>query len=262
MNREKGVNEHKVLTFLVIIIYAMCCVLTSNRGDLLAMASTIIFLILFFNYKKKNWSYKASNVSTKFKVFLIFAVAIGGFRLLGYLTGKSNMYSFYDNICVYLGSPIVCLDRVVTGTANLRPGFHVTLVTSLLRMLNSVGIHIDLTGYVTPHQYWTSQTGRWGSNIYTSLFPFYINYGLVPLFISEFIFGSLYSILWNSVKSGKGSWTSFIIYADMFFYYICMFSIAERFFSQFFTLTSMVEIAVIAFIVKQLVISNMSTEGI
>ena len=147
---------------------------------------------------------------------------------------------------------LINVDKVIVGTSNLPKDYHASLFSALKRTLNSLGFIFPVSASATPHQYWTSENGRWGSNVYTSLFPFFVNYGGAVLLALETFFGFIYGAMWKFLKSKAVTWSAILVYADLFFYYIAMFSIAERILSQLFTITSLVEILFIFLLLRGL----------
>ena len=110
------------------------------------------------------------------------------------------------------------------------------------------GFNIDAHSFFKPHQHW----GRWGANVYSSLLEYHIKFGTLGLLVMEVMIGMFYGCIWKKIKSGVASWPLVIIYGELFFYYICMYPIDERLFSQFFTLTSFIEVFLIIVFVNKL----------
>lgn len=237
---EKRENFLKLI--ILSVLYFICCVLTTNRSDVIAFAITFIFMYLFISYFKKGWIGKKIRKGIGLKIVLIFVIALIAFRLLGYLTGKSDTYSLYDNMCIYMGSPIVCFDKFINGSGvRFISEYKPQLFKGIYSVINLLGGNIQINNYVFPHQYWNHA----GSNIYTSLFVYYYKYGMIGLFFIESILGFLYGIMWKNLKKQYVKISFIVIYCNLFFYYIVMYFAAERFFSMLFTITSVFEIVTI-----------------
>ncbi len=231
-----------IRTFIIVGLYTVCSILTTNRSDIIALAGTVAFYILYFIYKKNNWSEKTVKLKTLMKVLLILIGAVLAFRVLGYLTGKSENSSFYDNISVYIGSSFVCLDKVITGNGIVPNEINIVMFDGLWNLFKMVGIDFNLTSTAMPHQHWGN---GFSSNVYSSLFPYLMKFGIVGLFIVQICLGILYGWLWKKIRTSTISWVGLMVYAQTFFYYICMYAIAERITAQFISLTTFVEITAI-----------------
>ena len=207
---------------------------------------------MYLSYNKSGWV-NSTKINRKLvaRVGIIAVVMIVLFRYLGTLSGKSGMYTAYDNISIYVGSSIVCFDKYVTGTSNLPQDFSVTLMGSLWSMLNRFGANIHISEHVWSHQYWM----HGASNVYTSIFPLYVKFGAIGTFILELLFGFISGSLWYRLKQGIASW-AFVVVFGSFFFCFTYYSIAERVFSQIFTLTSVIEIIVTYLIISKLEIQS------
>lgn len=227
-----------LLTAGITVIYFGCCALSTNRADIITCASFLAFLVMYLNYYKNGWtSPKKINRKLVVSVLVIAVVMVLLFRYFGTFSGKSGRYTLYDNICIYVGSSIVCLDKYLRGTSNLSSDFQVTLMSSLWSMLNKFGANIPISDSVWNHQYWNNGS----SNVYTSLFPLYVKFGALGTLILQFLFGFCSGSLWKRLKKGVVTWSLVVIFAS-FFYFYTYYSIAERVFSQLFTLTSAIQI--------------------
>jgi oligosaccharide repeat unit polymerase len=218
----------------IIIMYFFSAAISTNRFDLIVFGSSIIYAVGYMYYKKVNWLPRA-NKKLVFRFFVIFVCVLFAFRMYGYLTGKSASSSLYDNISIYIGSSIICLDSYVTGASGISPLYRPQLLKGIYNALGYFGIKIPST-FSLPHQYWSNGA----SNVYTSLLPFLVLFGVIGLIVAKFVFGLIYGHLWKKIKSGKHEMLA-MCYGS-FFNYLTMFSIAERMVSQLITLTTLVEI--------------------
>ena len=238
LNRVKNVW----LTIVVSSIYLMCCTLTTSRVDVIYFAIFIIFILLYLG----KYSYLRSNKKTKplkvvFFVLVISLTAVLLFRLLGTLTGKSERYSAYDNLTTYLSGAIVCFDKYIVGASGIPSSYTPQLLTGINSLLSKLGINSNLSdGFVLPHQHWPHAA----ANIYTSLFPYYLRFGLIGLLFAEFFVGFIYSFVWYKFKNYSSSIAIILISAN-FSYVLVYYPIAERFLSQLFSLTALFEITMI-----------------
>ena len=175
------------------------------------------------------------------KPFLILVsfvlLAIFSFRYLGTFTGKTSRYSTYENLSIYFCGSIICFDKYLNGAVVLKD-YSPLLFNGIYSILNRIGASISLDNYVLPHTYWGKD---FGANIYTSFLPYYSEFGLSGLLLIEFAIGLFYGTWWKKIMHGNASLFSIAIFG-YFFYILVYYPIAERFFSQIFTLTSIIEL--------------------
>ena len=244
-------NKNLFATIVISIPFFCSCVLSSNRSDLIYAASYLIFLILFLHYRSNGWQMQKSNTKMVRIIILIFIIALILFRLLGYLTGKSVTTTAYDNITAYMGSSFICFDKYLLNNGADFPASDTPLLfRGIYSIINMFGFNLDAHSFFKPHQHW----GIWGSNVYSSLLEYHLKFGMVGLLIMEILIGAFYGTIWKKIKSGIASWNLVIVYAELFFCYLCMYSLDERFFCQFFTLTSFVEVFFICIITNKMMV--------
>lgn len=241
-------KEHLLLTIIIVIPYFFCCALSSNRSDVIAAIGFFLFIIMFLVYYKSNWLTRKENKRLIFFVIILMVFGVFLFRLLGYLTGKSTLSNAYDNVSLYAGSSFISFDIYLQNKGTSFPlGDKPLLFRGIYSIFNMIGFNIDAHAFYKPHQYW----GRWGANVYSSLLEYHMKFGFIGLLVMELLIGSFYGIFWKKMRNNHITWPSIIILGELFFYYLCMYSIDERLFSQFFTLTSFVEVFFILFLYKR-----------
>lgn len=224
---------------IMLVVTLLNFMMTTNRTEIISISSFVLFSLLYSKYIHYKWSKEALNIKIILKIILILFVALLIFRLLGYLTGKSDLYTFYDNICIYIGSSIVCFDKVITGNNIAFPyGYVPQIFGGYTIFLNMLGFNVEIDNLVWPHQYWDNGA----SNLYTSFFIYYVNYNVLGLLIIECFLGMIYGYIWKKVYLNRFSWVGVTIYGSILFYYLAMTPIYERFFTHFFTVTTLLEI--------------------
>lgn len=241
----------------LIVIYGVIAMLSTNRSDIIIFASSIVFVIAFAYYSKADWQSKSNRKMIR-KILFVFVVALFIFRSYGYLSGKSEMYSFYDNVSIYVGSSNICLDMFLTDKSSIPSNYNPSLFKGFYNLLGYLGIHIQTNSYALPHQYWN----HGASNVFTSLMPYIAKFGIGGMLAVEFGLGTVYGVIWRGIRTRRYTLKVACIYG-MFFYFLTVSSIAERMISEFFTLTSIVKIIVLLLLWKWFVrLSAASREDI
>lgn len=234
---KKSING--LITLMIVIMNLLSFIMTTNRTDIISLSVFLIFTIFYFEYVFHNWRSSCIGAKKIIKSIFVIFICLIMFRLLGYLTGKSELYSFYDNLCIYIGSSIVCFDKVVCDNYITFPfGYTPQLFSGVYSFLSILGVDTVTDNLVWPHQYWDNGA----SNLYTGLFIYYFNYGILGLLGVEMVLGYIYGVLWKRVSTNQVSLGGVIVYGSIFFYYLSMTSIYERFFTHFFTITTIIEI--------------------
>lgn len=234
----------------IVALYFGCCIFSAARAFLFTSASVVIFISIYLLYYENNGSILV--IDKKVKKYLLI-IAVGTlilFRLLGYLTGKSEGISFFANIAMYAGSPIVCLDKYINGDGyRFITGEVPDLFRGLILLLNRFGAGFNVSQYNLPFQRW-GISNQFGSNIYTALFNYYVAFGSYGIIVVQFLIGALYGIIWKSIKRGECSWSLILIYSMTFFYYLLMYSISEKLFREFISVTNIINIFIIMLVIR------------
>lgn len=234
IKNKKKINNSWII-YVITIIYFLCGVLTTGRVFLLKLGSMIVVTSMYFYYEARNWKTTKVNKKLLRKLLLYFILIIALFRLLGYLSGKSQSHSLYDSISEYIAGGIVCFDMFVRGVGTpITEANGPQLLRGVYNILNMFGSNIRINAYTFPMQHWANT----GANIYTSLFGYYYTFGTLGLLFSNFCGGFLYGKIWKRIKIGYCSWKFFLMYTSIFSYYLFVYPIDERFFRDTFTMTT------------------------
>lgn len=212
----------------------ICELLSSSRIGLIVFVSAIIFNA-YFSLKKLNVNINRIIIKVAAVLIIIFFMAFYSF---GTITGQSDVYSAWETISIYLGASIVCLDNYLLNPwppSGIVGQYSFKGINALLRRFGA-----DIPSYSNhlPNVYF----GSVGSNIYTALFPFIHDYGILISFIIQLLLGVVFGFTWRLFNRADRITLFTIIYGRFFGYAVCMYSIAERLCSEYLALNVFVEI--------------------
>lgn len=230
-------NRKKYLKYAVpIACFIINTIFSTGRAGFIGMAVMVMYNI-FIVRRMRNGLPNANKKIIKY-VLVGACVTLLVFRLLGNLTGKSAILSVWQTISIYIGSPLLCLDTVLTNGWSTSAFFG---QYSFRGLYNIFG----MLGFTVPDLILHEEMIRWGnyaSNIYTSYYPYIRDFGLSVALLLQVVIGFLSGYIWKRYISGKSGWFTYVTFGRFwgtaFVYYV----IAERLTSTFLALNVFVEI--------------------
>ena len=234
----------KIFTLIPVICLLVNSIMATGRGALIMVVTTVIYDIYAINYLKTNRNINGKII--KYGVILV-VVFIIAFRLLGTLTGKSEVLNFWDTFSIYIGSPIVCIDHIIKEGFVIAAEFGHRTFKGIYNMLSAFGFNV---GFVSNHE----EMFRWStfsSNIYTALYPNLMDFGVLGTLIMQFFLGLFNGTVWNKyTNSSVVSNFLLITYGRFFGSALVYYSIAERFCSNYLALNAFAEMFFYFVIIK------------
>lgn len=226
-----------------VVIHLISSALSSGRMEVLYTFVTIFAISYIVYYEKYGWKLKF-NFKIIRKMLLAGALSIGIFFILGYFTGKSNMYSFYYIISLYIGSPVAALDYFLTGFDYSLSNFGNETLIGVNNFLEMVGIELSMANTrILPFVHLGNMPSR--TNIYTSFRRVINDYNYFGMVIYQFLIGLSYSSIYQKIKVNryKNKHLAILIYVYLFRYLFFQF-VEERILVNIFSLTAMLQIAI------------------
>lgn len=233
--------------YIIPIVIVLSNSLLNERGALLTFVSAMIFdlyIILKIN------GIKMSNLNKRMIRYGI----LGGitfltfFLFLGMLNGSLLIMDVKDTLSVYIGSPVLCFDSFLnSGNIDLTHGVYT--FKGILGIISRLGINVPVISNHLDMVRWSG----FASNIYTSLYTYLRDFGIVGLFIVEVVVGLIFGSAWNIYNSSRSKSVILFMYGRYYGYALLMYSIAERIVSRYVSLNVIVEILFSVFIVKRFV---------
>jgi oligosaccharide repeat unit polymerase len=223
------ISEHKKKYYRYLIpglLNVINIVLTTGRTQFINLATFILILLFFMLKHKYKWSTRLNNKILTYGIIgvILFLVI---FRMSGYLTGKSESLSLWDNISIYLGSPIIALSKYFESPPE-RFLFGSETFYSIYHILRKFGF--DIPQYDLIHSFisWDSVSNV---NIYTSIRRYIHDFGFLGMSIMMFSLGLFYGFFYKYVKIKRNVDLRTVVYA-MYFFPITQIALEERFFTN------------------------------
>lgn len=229
---HKGKKRHFIIPVACLLTNI---VLQTGRGALIGIVTTVIYNIFFV---AKTYSGKEINRKIiKYAAigFLLFFVL---FRLLGTLTGKTAVWSFWDTLSIYAGSSIVCLDNFLNGTWTLSSLFGVKTFKGIYGLLNTLGFSVPAASNHAEMFRWQT----YSSNVYSSFFPYLQDFGIAGTLVVEILVGLMCGFVWKRYLSRNNSYFLAVTYGHFWGASLVYYSIAERLFTNNLALHVFVEV--------------------
>lgn len=200
-------------------------ILSTGRGQFINLIT--FFLIIFFIMLKKKYTW-SNKLNTKivrygFIGILIFLVI---FRLTGYLTEKSYSYSAWNNFSMYIGAPIIALDKYLVDPPIGNIIFGKESFSSIYHILRILGLDLQSYPVVLEYRSWENV---YNVNIYTSIRRYIQDFTMFGMLIIQFIIGFMYGYFYYLIKYSNKINIGLILYATYFFP-ITQIALEERFF--------------------------------
>lgn len=224
---------HYILLVIGIIYYA----LSSSRIEIIYVFIYGIVAYLI-ELKVKNSKLNIHSIMLALKIGLLLLLI---FFAAGFLTGKSQAQkSMFDNISLYAGSSIDAFDIWLNRVKHVGNYYGSITLIGISNLLSLLGVNIQVAGDPTL-TYINIGNMLHTTNVYTCLAEYISDVGFAGSYIIIMILGMISQIIYRKALisriMGKQKYYALYIYMAPI---ILLSSIAERFFSTFFTLSTIV----------------------
>jgi oligosaccharide repeat unit polymerase len=228
------------------ILYIIQMILSTGRTELIYFIMYILILLFIIWKIRYNWSKKIDFRIIKYALIGIIIFLIS-FRLLGYLTGKSQYLNLWNNFSIYLGSPIIAfskyLNKNITNTI-----FGEETLSNFYRIMNHFGFDFKIIAVPLEPVIWDNVK----TNIYTSLRRYIQDYTILGMILIQFILGLLYGSWFNWIKRKNLIGFPLILFSKLF-YPVLESVIEERFFNLVLTPGSVYDVIMLYIMYKVLI---------
>lgn len=236
--RKSRKNFLYLLFFTMILLLSIC--FTMARTGLLQYSLSIIYIYLYAK-NKANSTRKRRTLRTLIKenrqllgmaVFLIL-VFIGIAQLTGRMTGSNSFFNKDFVLYRYLGYSLVTFDKYILGHGGITNGFYVFgPFGKILEMMHLIDIsEVEKIG-ASMNEF----------NVYSYISAPYMDFGIVGLFLTMIVIGSIVAFVYNLSLRKGGFFT--------IFYAIYLYSIVIAFFAYQFSNTYYIYIIVLMLLLK------------
>lgn len=227
----------KIITInaLPCILYVINAGISTARFNFLKyfVAAVVMALIIL---SKENIQFRKFRFRTLVAGVAGFIILLWGFRMLGYLTGKSAVRSLWSDISVYIGSSIPAFDYYLTTPFTPNEFFGKETLANVYKMLRRVNM-TDVPAYSIPLPFIRLANGR-DTNVYTIFRSLIQDYGYIAMYFILVAEGLFYGSFTRYVKTKREVGLGIIIFAYMI--YPVFFSCIEEKFILNFTAINLV----------------------
>ncbi|MGP4073830.1 O-antigen polymerase [Piscibacillus sp. B03] len=168
--------------------------LTTGRTEFINLITVCLILFFIMLKQKHNW---ISKVNTRIIIYGIIGVALFLiiFRLSGFLTGKSERLTLWENFSLYIGASIVALDKYISNPPS-QIFFGKETFYALYHIFRKFGF--DIPYYQVPLEFvsWKNVD----VNIYTALRRYIQDFSVVGMVFIQFLLGSFYGAFYQYIK--------------------------------------------------------------
>ena len=177
------------------VIFAFITLLKGGRINTIMLIIAALFIGYYLWHRKVGWDRVISFKFIKKIViaFLLFAILFFGTREF---VGRRETTPFAEYITTYLGGSFQLFDQYLTTNAAPPNGFET--IPGIMQSLQKLGLRTDTTHKSLEFRY--SPTGVHLGNVYTGLRRYYHDFGIAGIFIIQFVYGYLFSFLYNRIK--------------------------------------------------------------
>lgn len=214
-------NKFEIKYIYPIIICLLFVILSTGRYNLLFLITYIasLFSILFlkkYEYcKKYKFNILFIGVITIFLFLLLFL-------LLGSLTGKTITQERTPFIILshYLGLSIPALDKFLVNTVLLENSYiGINSLPSIYGNLRTLGMELPVIKLFAPFVEFNGVN----TNVYTALMRYYSDFGFVSGSVLLFLFGNMFSFIYNYIKYKTNNAILVILYSSCVGYIVLSF---------------------------------------
>lgn len=219
--------------FVPIGIYVAQISISTARIDFIRLTTYILMLVFILWKKNNSWSNRLDwkIVSYGISGIIIFLLI---FRLLGFLTTKTDSREIWDDISIYMGSSIVGLNQYLDSFHSTNDFFGKETLYNIYKILRKINL-VSIPEYNTPLEFLYFNGSR--TNIYTSFRRYIQDYNYIGLYFILFFQGFFYSYWIEKIKRRKVSGLYIILLCSIF-YPVVEISLDEQFISNIFSLTT------------------------
>lgn len=222
--------------FVPIVCLVINSIIATGRGAFISIVCAILFDI--YHVRRMNGDKKVSAKFIKY-IFGGVIVFLVVFWQLGTLTGQSAVWSLWETLSIYVGSPIICLDNLLDTGWVSSTDFGMHTFKGIYSMLKTFGFPVTVVGNHAEMFRWSG----YSSNVYTSFFPYLLDFGIVITIVIQMFLGLIIGYVWkcynecNTLRLFTG-----ITYGRFWGSALVYFSIAERICTNMLALNVFVEI--------------------
>lgn len=227
--KKKDKNKKLLLTIIPILLTFVCIILSTDRNIVLRYFIYALALWILFFQRSPRRTLRKSNRIILFSTAIIVIIMVLAFYALGKM--KQYTSNLERMIGIYGGSGLYNFNLYVTDFDGINT-YGLATFKSFLNVFTSFGlldskILIEEPGFIT----YTGNNGYvYSSNIYSSLQPFYQDFGLIGIFMFIAFIGFFLEYFYQ--KTYKHKYGFMWMFYSAFVYPTIFLSIADQFYAR------------------------------
>lgn len=235
-------NKRVILYSMIILISVITSLLTGGRMRLVIyVLFTMVIIIIKLNQK---YDYKELIKKYKKIIIIFFLASVVSFYCALPMLGRKTDTNIIEYTTFYFGAPIPSLEKVIHEQK--KPSF---FGEETFRGVQNVAFKLGLSDFIQPIStewvyFYTKDSQKLSSNIYTAAKRYYHDFGLIGVFILQLINGAVFAALYVIMKKRKT--IVLIIFYAMYLYMIIDQVRDEHFYSNFIHVNTIFKFVVLA----------------
>lgn len=228
-NKRKGL-KNKMLAMLPIFYSLISMIVSTDRNILVRFFIYVCILWVIFYQRFSN----KGKIQQNKKIFIYSCLCLMLFLGIFFLLGKLKQYTsdFERMIGIYIGSGSYNFNLFLNNE-NINYTYGKNTFTTILGILGKFNF-IDNSLVISPYYdfitFASSNGYIYSSNIYSGLYPYYVDFGILGIIIFPMIMGLLFEFLYVKMKNSN-KLINILIYST-FIYPVIYISIVEQFFQR------------------------------
>lgn len=247
----KSTIKKEIKYIFPMIIHTYIAILSAGRTIIMREFIFIAVLIIVFAYRRNSWSAKTNGKIIRIAI-IASCIFLLTFYSLGFLTGKSENAILFDNVAIYIGSPLVALNNYLAD-----PVINIGGIwggNTLYGIYSALGKIIETIPDLSSPLEFINLSETFSTNIYTPIRRYFQDFGLTGVIFIAFFIGFIYKfLLIKVVNKTQDALTILYAYA---FYPLIEIMIEERLFMDLISLKTIMIIVTVTLTYKGFVNSH------
>lgn len=180
-----------------IILIVLCILLTfllsGRSGFMRYLIETLVIWLILYRRKKPLRLIKFVKIIIKASI-----IVLPIFYLILPLLGRSTSATWYDYLSFYVGSPIASFDVLIEKGISHSQNFGALTLKGMQGILSKIGLYNGYSNYASKWIYF--KTGL-SSNVFTSMYAPFVDFGMWGVVICQFLFGYVFTKIYMNAKN-------------------------------------------------------------
>lgn len=204
-------NKVKIKYCYPVMVCFMFCILSTGRESMLHLIIYTALIWSLFVLKKNIYSNVAKRKIIKIGVFTLF-LFLSLFLIIGILTGKglADNRSSFVILSHYLGLSFPAFDKFLMSIIVEERYIANHTLIGIYSNLNSIGFELPKVKIFLPFVEFEGVN----TNVYSAFMRYYWDFGIIGMGIVLFVFGTIFSYLYNYFKYVSNNLFAMLFYAS------------------------------------------------